>query len=68
MSEESISFRMRARECRRLAEAATDARSRETLSQMAAALDEEAELIEANERASHDPTAARPGPSPDVDS
>jgi len=66
MSEESISFRMRARQCHQLAEAATDARSRETLLQMAAALDEEADLIEASERASPDP-AAGPAPCPDVD-
>ena len=45
MSEEAIRFRMRARQCRELAQA-RDEFSRVTLSQMAAELDEEADQIE----------------------
>ena len=46
MSEEAIRFRMRARQCRELAQVARDEFSRVTLSQMAAELDEEADQIE----------------------
>ena len=48
MSEESNRFRMRERQCREL-KVARDKRSRETLTQMAAELDEEANEIEAVE-------------------
>jgi hypothetical protein len=46
MSEESERFRLRAKQCRELAALARDVYSRETLSQMAIELDEEADLIE----------------------
>ncbi len=49
MSDESERFRMRARQCRELAKLARDQYSRDTLSQMAVELDEEAEKIETEE-------------------
>ena len=49
MSEESNRFRMRARQCRELSKVARDKHSRETLTQMAAELDQEANEIEAVE-------------------
>lgn len=49
MSDESERFRIRARQCRELAKLARDQYSRDTLSQMAVELDEEAEKIETEE-------------------
>lgn len=49
MSEESDRFRLRARQCRELSALARDPYSRDTLSQMAIELDEEADRIEAEE-------------------
>lgn len=46
MTEDSIRFRMRARQCRELARLARDDYSRETLGNMAVELDQEADLIE----------------------
>lgn len=51
MSEESDRFRMRARQCRELAALAREPYSRDTLTQMAAELDEEADKIETEEAA-----------------
>lgn len=49
MSDESNRFRARARQCRELAEVAKDDHSRQTLSQMAVDLSEEADRIDAEE-------------------
>lgn len=49
MSEDAERFRMRARQCRELAELAKDDYSRGTLTQMALELDEEADLLEGEE-------------------
>ena len=52
MSDDWARFRMRARQCRELAALARDDFSRDTLSQMAVELDEEADRLEAEESAS----------------
>jgi hypothetical protein len=49
MKEESDRFRIRARQCRELAQMARDDYARRTLNQMARELDEEAELIDREE-------------------
>ena len=49
MSEESDRFRMRARQCREQAALAREPNSRDTLTQMAVDLDEEAARIDAEE-------------------
>jgi len=51
MSEDSERFRHRAKQCRELAAIARDDHSRDTLTQMAVELDEEAESLEAEEAA-----------------
>jgi hypothetical protein len=51
MSEDSERFRTRAKQCRDLAALARDSYSRETLSQMAVELDNEADTIDDDEAA-----------------
>jgi hypothetical protein len=51
MSDDADRFRKRAKECRRLAGDARDEETRAQLSQMAKELEEEADKIEAEERA-----------------
>ena len=49
MSEDADRFRARARECRRLAEAAKSPADRESLSRMASELEQEAKMIDGEE-------------------
>lgn len=49
MTEDAARFRRRAHQCRHLAERARDEYSRDTLSQMARELEEEADKIDAEE-------------------
>ena len=51
MSEDSERFRLRAKQCRELATLARDDFSRDTLTQMALELDEEAAILDAGEGA-----------------
>ncbi|HEX5258697.1 MAG TPA: hypothetical protein VFW35_07940 [Sphingomicrobium sp.] len=58
MSEDSDRFRTRAQECRRLSRDARDEETRARLAQMAEELDEEADMIEAEEGNETGPRAA----------